>query len=157
MAPDVFGTKAVKIKSVPLAAKYPRLEHIDVGQSFGSINEINRWVNRNIKPRQDEVDTWQTAAATWLLKTGDCEDLALLKESLLLQNNLADKDQIFLVTGRDLALRSDHAMLVVATGGEFLVLDNMHSKVLPDTAYTDFKPLVSFSRAGIWIHGKAVT
>lgn len=156
MAPHVFGTKAVSLKSTPMDSKYPRLEFPSITKSFGSLRELNSWVNRQISWKRDPKDIWQTAEATWLLKTGDCEDFALLKEALILKNGLADEDQLFLTVGRDLVYRSEHAMLVVASGGQFLVLDNVHSRILPDTAYPDFKPVASFSRRGRWIHGKAV-
>ncbi|MDY6894361.1 MAG: transglutaminase-like cysteine peptidase [Thermotogota bacterium] len=50
------------------------------GVKFKSIEQINIFVNFYIRyKKDDEKNTWQYPQDTYLLRTGDCEDFAILK------------------------------------------------------------------------------
>jgi hypothetical protein len=54
----------------------------DEPPTFRSIYEIESWVRKNIDYKWDfenaTLDSWQSPQTTMRLKTGDCEDLAIL-------------------------------------------------------------------------------
>jgi hypothetical protein len=63
-------------------------------------------------------------------------------------------DQIFFIIGEDLVRRAPHAVLVVAAGGaEAWVLDNVRSAPVPVQSYRDFRPMITLSSSGRWVHG----
>ena len=51
---------------------------LPVETSFQSPMDICTWVHENIKYKPDATNYWQSPEETLSLKTGDCEDLAIL-------------------------------------------------------------------------------
>ena len=164
MEPDYFGRISIPIGSTPLDDRIPMSGHKVTSGSHRTIEDVNRWVNRSITYRADPTDRWQAPAETMALGAGDCEDLALLKRALLVGHKIVDPANIFLVVGRELVSRKDHAMLVVRDRQQWLVLDNIARVVMSDAAFVGaFLPYFSFSSLWVefqipkkWIHGKAV-
>ncbi len=93
-----------------------------------TIQKINTWVNKNITPVSDMdhwgvVDQWDYPSDG----KGDCEDYALLKRKLLLEEGFPR--QALLMTVVKEANGDGHAILTIKTNrGEF-VLDNLSSEV----------------------------
>jgi len=63
------------------------------------------------------------------------------------------RDDMYLTVARDLARNADHALLVVKLDDKFWLLDN-NTDVLADArAANDYRPILSYSAGGKWLHG----
>jgi hypothetical protein len=58
-------------------------EHFPGGYSIMQVVDSYEWVRRNIEYVADPQDYWQSANETLSLRTGDCEDYAILLASLI--------------------------------------------------------------------------
>lgn len=101
------------------------------------IKEINLRANRTIRPISDMSQ--YRLAERWALPTargGDCEDYALHKKMELVKAGFPP-EQLLVAAVLD-RKRQSHAVLVVRTGTQDLVLDNLTNKVVPwdKTGYT---------------------
>ncbi len=93
------------------------------------IKRVNGWVNSNIKPKSDDahwgqVDRWDYPSDG----LGDCEDYALLKRRLLIQEGFPR--QALLITVVKDEQGDGHAVLTVKTDKGDFILDNLHDRVL---------------------------
>ena len=110
------------------------VEDIDLTtKNYKLIERINRWVNASIEPVSD-MEHWGVVDQ-WDLPNdgkGDCEDYALLKRKMLIEEGLP-RQALLLTVVRD-KHNEGHAILTIKTNrGEF-VLDNLHNEVKPWTA-----------------------
>lgn len=153
--PTFFSRPSIQVTTTPLDGRLPADTQVTSPRSFASIEEVNIWVNKAILYRKDRTDHWQSPRETLDSGRGDCEDYALLKQAILVACSLVEEQDTYLVVGRDVMLRGDHAVLVVVVDGQNLVLDNVTNNVVPDTSYIDFKPVYSFSGERMWVHGRA--
>lgn len=171
--PDVFGSVALAVGSTPMDGQWRRAGADQSGQtahrwaatfhsgndSEALLGEVNRWVNARIRYTDDaaagQADRWSGAAHALATGRGDCEDYALTKLQLLTAAGF-DSRRLFLVVVRDLTRRADHAVLVARVGSRFLVLDNMTDAVIDSNEIDDYRPVMSFSAAGRWLHGYPV-
>lgn len=171
--PDVFGSVALAVGSTPMDGQWRRAGADRSGQAahrwaaaFHSDNdsealleEVNRWVNARIRYTDDaaagHADRWSGAAQALATGRGDCEDYALTKLQLLTAAGF-DGRRLFLVVVRDLTRRADHAVLIARLGSRFLVLDNMTDAVIDSNEIDDYRPVMSFSASGRWLHGYPV-
>lgn len=101
------------------------------------VHAVNLRANRNIRPISDVAQ--YRVAERWALPTargGDCEDYALFKKRELVRAGIPP-DQLFVATVLD-RKRQSHAVLVLRTGSQDLVLDNLTDRILPwkRTGYT---------------------
>ena len=118
---------------------------------------INAWANARIRYVEDrdlygKADYWADARTTLRLRAGDCEDIAVLKLALLAGAGVRRED-IYLTVARDLARNADHALLVVKAEGRFWLLDNNTDRLLEADAAHDYRPILSYSAKGKWLHG----
>ena len=119
---------------------------------------MNRYVNDRVtfvddRKQYGQADVWSAAADTLRRGRGDCEDYAIAKLQMLRRAGFADRD-MYLVIVKDLASRSDHAVLVVRAAGQMHVLDNGTNKLLNSEDIRDYRPILSFAAAGgAWTHG----
>lgn len=171
--PNVFGSVALAIGSTPLDAQWRRAGAAGTPGTLGRwtagfarpnganteavLGEVNRWVNDRITFTDDaqhrgQADQWASAEASLSRGRGDCEDYAIAKMQLLSALGV-DRSRMFLVIARDLVRRADHAVLVVQVDDRFLVLDNMTDAVLDSNQIADYRPIMSYSASGRWIHG----
>lgn len=165
----IFGAAAVAVASTPYSAKWTRALNATlaagnaISRSASSMSGLERLrfvntaVNRATTFTNDarvgrQADNWATAGETLTRGAGDCEDYAIAKMQLLRSAGVPASD-LFLVVGNDLSVRSAHAMLVVRLGAEYWVLDNFHNDVRQSHYYREFRPIVSFSANGSWLHG----
>ena len=115
------------------------------------IQRINSWVNKNITPVSD-MDHWGVVDQ-WDYPTdgkGDCEDYALLKRRMLMEEGFPR--QALLMTVVKEANGDGHAILTIKTNrGEF-VLDNLTNEVKPWTkAPYRFVKRQSESNQNVWV------
>lgn len=166
--PNVFGSVALAVSHTPLDRQWARASvrpawrpaTIEAASDpLESLRRVNRWVNARITFTDDiaftgRADLWSGAAETLARGRGDCEDYALAKMQILRGLGF-DADRLFLVVVRDLVRRADHAVLVVQLEDRFAVLDNMTDDVLDSNQVRDYRPVMSYSDGGRWIHGYA--
>lgn len=172
LGPAAFGTAVLSTRTTPYDAQWSKVQSQGLGagarivssvrglQGLERLRTVNVAVNKAIKYREDSsnwgaADYWASAAETFRRRTGDCEDYAIAKMKILRASGVPAAD-MFLVVGNDLTARSAHAMLLVRSGGNYWVLDNFHDEVRGDADYREFRPVITLSNAGRWLHGYAV-
>lgn len=118
------------------------------------IKEVHRVLNSkkyilDIDNWGDE-DYWATPYQ-FLKKNGDCEDYAIAKYMALKALGVAVED-MRVVALQDLNLKLGHAVLVVYTGDEPLMLDNQIAGVVPANSIRHYLPVFSINEDGWWLH-----
>lgn len=114
---------------------------------------VNGWINNNIRFIEDgNADHWASAAETFRKGTGDCEDFAIAKMTVL-QAAGVPEDSMYLVIVRDTVRNRDHAVLAARTDGQMLVLDSRTDRILPSDMITDYRPSFTFGGQFAWTHG----
>ena len=121
-----------------------------LGHVSASVNAIVAY--RTDADTHGRIDQWSTPNETLARKAGDCEDYAILKMAVLARLGVP-VDAMEIVVLKDTSRRLFHAILVVATPGASLVLDNMTDAVLEDTARPQYAPLFSLSGSANYIFG----
>ena len=122
-----------------------------------TIAAVNSWANARIRYVEDrqlfgQADYWADAKSTLRRRAGDCEDIAIAKMALLAGAGVRRED-MYLTIARDLARNADHALLVVRSEGKFWLLDNNTDRLLDASAANDYRPILSYSSSGKWLHG----
>ena len=167
-APDLFGTKAIRVSSTRLDAKWRsvsgaaasapssliRVAYVDRADQ---LKRINSWVNHAITFADDSktygvADHWASASESLRRGRGDCEDFAIAKMQLLRAAGVPQRD-LYLVIVKDLIRHADHAVLAVRTDDGFAILDSNTDKVLRADQVSDYRPIMTFNSEGSWIHG----
>lgn len=167
--PDVFNSVALPIGHTPLDSRWNRVGTAAVrgraarfaaslqGSDEGRrIEAVNAYVNNRVAFTNDSrdglADRWSSANETLARGRGDCEDFALAKLAMLRRAGLADRDLYFVVL-KDVARRADHAVLVVRSGGRFLVLDNGTNRIADSASLADYRPVLTFTAGQRFTHG----
>lgn len=106
-------------------------------EALSVVNAVNRRANRSIRPISDMAQ--YRIEERWALPTkrgGDCEDYAIFKKLELIKAGFAP-EQLLIATVLD-RNRQSHAVLVLRTGSQDLVLDNLQDRIVPwhKTGYT---------------------
>ena len=96
------------------------------------IRQVNKWVNTNIKPKSDMehwgvVDQWDYPTDGF----GDCEDYALLKRRLLIDEGMPRQALLMTIVKDEHG--EGHAILTVKTSKGEYILDNLAAEVKPWT------------------------
>ena len=168
-APDLFGSKAIRIGSTRLDSKWRSVSRAGSGQTLTRVaysrgadraeqlRQVNAAVNHAITFSEDvrtygQADHWANAQESLRRGRGDCEDYAIAKMQLLRAAGVPARD-LHLVIVRDLVRRQDHAVLAVRDGDGFAILDSNTDKVLRAEQVADYRPIMTFSSEGSWIHG----
>ena len=100
--------------------------------AFSRISRINSWVNKSISPLADN-DHWGAVDA-WDYPTdgrGDCEDYALLKRRMLIEEGFP-REALLLTVVKDNNGDGHSVLTLRTTRGDF-VLDNLSDRVKPWT------------------------
>lgn len=132
----------------------PELTATDVTltpKTMKEIERVNQWVNSNITPMSDMdhwgvVDQWDYPSDG----KGDCEDYALLKRKLLIEEGLP-RQALLMTVVKDLN-NDGHAVLTVKTNKGDFILDNMRDDVRAwtQTGYR-FVKRQSQTNENIWV------
>ena len=171
-SPDVFGTVALPVDKTRYAERWQRamaggaeesLARLTQGAAEGSRRQrlfhVQAVVARTIAFRNDSeahgsADHWATPSETLHSRTGDCEDVAILKLKALRRLGFAPVD-LYLSIGRDRG-RGDHALALVRLDGRFWVLDNLGSAPVPAESHPYFEPMFTLAEGGSWLHGRRI-
>lgn len=118
---------------------------------------VNHAVNRLIRFRDDivnygETDHWALVKETLASGSGDCEDFAILKMWVLIAAGIP-QEMLQLVLVQDVTRHVGHAVLLVQSDDEKLVLDSLSEQVDEKAFASRYRPLISMSSAGTWVHG----
>jgi predicted transglutaminase-like cysteine proteinase len=121
-------------------------------QGRARLGEINRAVNLGIRPVSDWAqygvqDFWSAPLDTLSAGAGDCEDYAILKYAALRQAGIVPED-LRLVIVRDIKRRTDHAVVAVRLGEEWLLLDNRMLIMVNAAEAPHYHPLVVLDHRG---------
>lgn len=148
-----FDAQWARVRRASVSA--PGLAALGVGQA--SIAAVNSWANGHIRYVEDrqlygKADYWADARTTLRKRAGDCEDIAIAKMALLAGMGVRRED-MFLTVARDLARNADHALLVVRDGDRMWLLDNNTDRLLDAREANDYRPILSYSAGGKWLHG----
>lgn len=118
------------------------------------IEAVNREMNAHsyvVDPRNwGQTDYW-ASPGQFTRRDGDCEDFAIAKFLSLRALGFAN-DDLRIVVLQDLNLRLAHAILVVYHDGEYLVLDNQISTVVPADVVRHYRPIYSINETRWWLH-----
>lgn len=168
--PDVFGSVALRVGRTSLDRRWRTVEGAGVDgaaaefaralsgeREIERLDAVNRYVNHRIAFTDDSrqfgrADLWLSASATLKRGKGDCEDYAIAKMQMLRAAGIAKRD-MYLVIVKDLVRRSDHAVLVVRSGGRLMLLDNGTDEIRDAHASSDYRPVLTFAASGTWTHG----
>lgn len=162
-----LGTELIEIGRTRFDGDWKRvsgngLSRRDVNQALGAISadesellkRVNRWVNHQIAYRSDgKRDKWADARETLRARAGDCEDYAILKMQMLASAGFS-KDDMMLTLARDTLRGVDHAVLLVKTHGDWVMLDMQSDRIVTAAGNYGYKPVVSFTGAQTYIHGR---
>ena len=166
-ADDFLGSRRLAVRKTGFDAQWNRVRRgtISVGTAGISggnpgqaiISSVNSWANAKILYVEDrqlygQADYWADAKTTLRRRAGDCEDIAIAKMALLAGAGVRRED-MYLTIARDLARNADHALLVVKAGGKFWLLDNNTDILADASAANDYRPILSYSASGKWLHG----
>jgi predicted transglutaminase-like cysteine proteinase len=98
------------------------------------------------------IDDYWEAPSEFLVRSGDCEDYAIIKYFSLRELGFSD-DEMRIVVILDRNVNLLHAVLVVRFGGIWYALDNRSRSALPATSFHGFLPYFSINARAYWTHG----
>ena len=169
LGPSAFGSAVLAARVTPYDGRWRQVQSqaLGSGQRIATAARamrglerllfVNRAVNKSIRYREDrsnwgQGDYWANASQSFARGAGDCEDYAIAKLQVLRASGVVSND-LYLTIGNDAAARGGHAVLVVRMAEKYWVLDNFHDEVRVDRAYRDFRPVITLSSSGKWLHG----
>lgn len=126
--------------------------NLDVGirpivPSLMAAASLNAYVNAHVVYRGElpGEDDWQLPEHTWWLRSGDCEDHAILKYAVLLKSGVAETD-LLLTLGLIIinTVSSPHACLLARFGRWYVLDSNFDQLILPEN-YKTFAPIKAFT------------
>ena len=169
--PDVFGSVGVRINRSPYSSKWKHAAQKGSGAVWdkivagvrsrpsidGKLQAVQYYVNRSAVWGNDidvwkAEDYWATPNETLRIKSGDCEDFAILKMMLLSAAGIS-LDNMYLTVGYDTVLKQGHAVLVVRDNGSLWILDERTDAVIRDENFHYFNPVLSMNFGRNWVRG----
>lgn len=114
------------------------------------VREINASVNKSIIAMTDQEIYGRDEVWEYPTTAGDCEDYALLKRKMLIENGFSVSDLLITVVRKPDG--EGHAVLTLRTTEGDFILDNLSDevKIWTDTQYTYLKRQASFN-SGRWV------
>jgi len=138
------------------AAARQFLQIIELGRQHhgrARLGMVNRAVNLSIKPTSDWAqygvgDFWAAPLATLAAGAGDCEDYAIVKYVALRESGIASGDLRLMIV-RDIKRKTDHAVVAVRLGEEWLILDNRTLIMVTADDARQYYPLFVLDHRGV--------
>lgn len=112
----------------------------------------NGWPYREDQTNWGKADYW-AIPAQFLVKSGDCEDYAIVKYFTLKELGF-DPASMRIVVLRDTIRNLAHAVLAVYLNGDIFILDNLSNAVLSHRRIGNYSPQYSINEFGRWTHIK---
>ena len=110
----------------------------------------NGWPYKDDKSNWGREDYW-AAPAQFLVKSGDCEDYAIVKYFTLKEIGV-DPKSMRVVVLRDTVRNLAHAVLAVYINNDAYILDNVSNSVLSHKNLVNYSPQFSINEYGRWAH-----
>ncbi len=110
----------------------------------------NQWPQRADIANHNQEDYW-ASPLTFLRRSGDCEDYAIMKYVSLRQLGFA-AERLRLVVVRDVLRDVVHAVLAVHVDDRVYILDNLSQAVLPQAMVRQYVPYYSVNENARWAH-----
>jgi predicted transglutaminase-like cysteine proteinase len=123
----------------------PRFHQIQAVNRF-----LNDWQYRSDQQNYGRRDYWATPLE-FLLRSGDCEDYAIIKYVSLRQLGFG-ADELRMVVLNDVSRGLAHAVLAVYLDQQVYILDNLSRAVLPQERVTEYVPYYSINEIMRWAH-----
>jgi transglutaminase-like putative cysteine protease len=125
-----------------------------------AVAQMNLRINQEIKYQEEPpgADVWQTPEETWAIKSGDCEDYAILKYALLRKAGLPETAMMIIV-GEIASMPANipHAWLLAWVGDAWRVLDNKFDQLIDPADYTNWIPRKGASRDRVLLFSRVFT
>ena len=117
---------------------------------LGRLKKLTVTMNQAIKPKSDLELYGKEEYWTYPVDAGDCEDYALAKRRVLMEDGISASNLLLTVLRRPNG--DGHAVLTVRTDGGDIVLDNLTDTVLnwDETGYTYLKRQ-AIDHTGRWV------
>ena len=143
----------------PVAARR-FLQIVELGrqrQGRARLAEINRAVNFSIRPVSDSAqygvpDFWSAPLVTLGAGAGDCEDYAVLKYVALREAGITP-DDLRLLSLYYPRRRTNHVVVAVHLGEEWLILDNLTLIMINSSDARHYRPLFVLDHRGVGVVG----
>ncbi len=111
---------------------------------------VNRWQARTDQENYEQTDYW-ASPLTFLKRSGDCEDYAIMKYVSLRQLGF-EAEQLRVVVVRDVLRDIAHAVLAVHVEEDVYILDNLFQAVLPQHMVSQYLPYYSVNEKARFSH-----
>ena len=111
---------------------------------------VNRWQSRTDQENYEVMDYW-ASPLTFLRRSGDCEDFAIMKYVSLRQLGF-EPERLRLVVVRDVLRDVAHAVLAVHVDQEVFIMDNLFQAVLPQQRVSQYLPYYSVNEKARFSH-----
>lgn len=110
------------------------------------VTKVNEYVNGSIKYKSDKVnygkdDHYASPIETIQRKAGDCEDYAMLKYNILVQEFHMDPNKFSFMYGYAGKNKEPHMVLSYKENGQDYILDNRENRIVKLDKKDDFKKL----------------
>ena len=128
---------------------------VDLGRQravLARLRTVNRAVNLSIRPVSDldqygYPDYWASPLQTLGSGAGDCEDYAIVKYVALRDMGFDAADLRFVIV-HDNMHQTEHAVIAVRDGQDWLILDNRTMAILSSGDVRHYQPLFSLDQQG---------
>lgn len=151
---DIARCREHDTQCTPAARRFIALvDAVKERDGRAKLDAVNRTVNEAIRYQSDvqqfgEADRWVAPLASFASGLGDCEDYVIAKYFALREAGFPLVD-LRLVLVRDRKARDDHAVLAARDDGHWLILDNRHMALDPDSALRHLTPLFAINHDGV--------
>jgi predicted transglutaminase-like cysteine proteinase len=125
--------------------QHPALHQLDTVNRF-----LNNWRYKEDLVNYGRRDYW-ASPLEFLLRSGDCEDYAIVKYVSLRQLGFAP-EQLRLVVVQDIVRDLAHAVLAVYLDDEIYIMDNLTRAVVPQAELAHYVPYYSINETTRWAH-----
>lgn len=138
----------------PVAEWKAFLRNLDGKDRESQLRAVNRYLNRaryvSDQRNYGIADFWASTGQL-LRRGGDCEDYVVAKY-VSLRTLGVPVESMRMAVVYDRVRRIGHAVLLVESGAETLVLDNQSQYVLPARRVTRYQAIYSINERNWWIH-----
>lgn len=143
------GNPAIEKLKTQVSA-YKDMELREMAKSVNTLMNSKRYIED--KDLWGQSDYWATPVE-FMRNGGDCEDFAIAKYTALKMLGVPE-DRLRIAIVQDEEKNTPHAVLIVYTDDDALVLDNQSRSVKSVSSIGHYRPIFSINQKAWWLHGK---